>query len=373
MANTGGRYRNGRSPYWWMSLPATGTHPRQQRSTGIVAGSRAARHQAERVRAAALNNRGACAVKNTPTAPTLATFGAWYLEHKLPQRKNPRADRKRIQRMIDTFPGRLTAITPTRVTEYQTRRLGSVSATTINRDLDELKTILETAAKLDKITANPLAGFPRLPTTALAEPRILTPAESDAVIAACGPVERVAIITALETGIRLGDLMQLERGHVTTDSGGSLWIEIPNPKTRTPYRVPVSPRLRDALASLPARIYPAASGPCVPCRTSGAAGRCPHVFAELRTRTHVDGFKDRIRDIFRRACQRAGVPYGRANGVTFHSLRHTAATRMLMAGIDDRTVAEIGGWSSTRMLERYAHPTDARKQAAVAAISGGGV
>jgi integrase len=43
------------------------------------------------------------------------------------------------------------------------------------------------------------------------------------------------------------------------------------------------------------------------------------------------------------------------------TLRHTALSRMIAAGIDDHTVMAISGHSSTRMLERYTHPTIARK------------
>jgi hypothetical protein len=34
---------------------------------------------------------------------------------------------------------------------------------------------------------------------------------------------------------------------------------------------------------------------------------------------------------------------------------------MVAAGIDDDTVMAVSGHSSKRMLERYTHPTDARK------------
>jgi Phage integrase family len=47
--------------------------------------------------------------------------------------------------------------------------------------------------------------------------------------------------------------------------------------------------------------------------------------------------------------------------VTLHTLRHTALSRMIAAGHGDYTVMEISGHSSTRMLARYTHPTEARK------------
>ena len=71
------------------------------------------------------------------------------------------------------------------------------------------------------------------------------------------------------------------------------------------------------------------------------------------------------------ACDAAKVPHGRAdNGVTFHSLRHTGASRALEHGADIRTVQELGGWTNLKQLMRYLHPTDAAKKRAVDGISG---
>jgi Phage integrase family len=62
--------------------------------------------------------------------------------------------------------------------------------------------------------------------------------------------------------------------------------------------------------------------------------------------------------VFNRAVTRASITSG---DVTLHKLRHTALSRMIAAGFDDHTVMELSGHSSTRMLGRYTHPTDARK------------
>jgi integrase len=47
-----------------------------------------------------------------------------------------------------------------------------------------------------------------------------------------------------------------------------------------------------------------------------------------------------------------------------HDGRHTAATMMLLQGIDSRTVMEIMGWSDQRMLLRYQHVVDELRQEA---------
>ena len=70
--------------------------------------------------------------------------------------------------------------------------------------------------------------------------------------------------------------------------------------------------------------------------------------------------------VFRRAVERAGITTG---DVTLHTLRHTGISRMVASGIDDFTVISISGHSSTRMLERYSHPTEARKLDALASFN----
>src|SRR5436309_5193671 len=45
----------------------------------------------------------------------------------------------------------------------------------------------------------------------------------------------------------------------------------------------------------------------------------------------------------------------RLDGVTWHALRHTFASRLVAAGVDLRTVQELGGWKTLSMVQRYAH------------------
>jgi len=71
-----------------------------------------------------------------------------------------------------------------------------------------------------------------------------------------------------------------------------------------------------------------------------------------------------IRSIFKRACRRANLA-----GVTPHTLRHTFASRLVMAGVDLRTVQELGGWQTLAMVERYAHLSPAHKAHAVERIA----
>lgn len=52
------------------------------------------------------------------------------------------------------------------------------------------------------------------------------------------------------------------------------------------------------------------------------------------------------------ACRVAGV-----TGFRVHDWRHDWAARMIMAGVDIRTLMDLGGWASLRMVQRYAAVT----------------
>src|SRR6185436_11709382 len=63
---------------------------------------------------------------------------------------------------------------------------------------------------------------------------------------------------------------------------------------------------------------------------------------------------------FRNARKRAGL-----ESVRWHDLRHTFASWLASGGASDRVLQTMGGWSSPRMVARYAHlrPSDLRPYA----------
>jgi site-specific recombinase XerD len=67
-----------------------------------------------------------------------------------------------------------------------------------------------------------------------------------------------------------------------------------------------------------------------------------------------------IGSMFQRACRRAQL-----SGVSPHTLRHTFASRLVMAGVDLRTVQELGGWRTIAMVERYSHLSPQHKAQAI--------
>ncbi len=63
---------------------------------------------------------------------------------------------------------------------------------------------------------------------------------------------------------------------------------------------------------------------------------------------------------------RAGV-----TNFAWYCLRHTFASRLVMAGVDLRTVAELMGYKAIQMTMRNAHLVPAHKLAAVERLAGG--
>ena len=70
--------------------------------------------------------------------------------------------------------------------------------------------------------------------------------------------------------------------------------------------------------------------------------------------------KNYMNRVFRPALTRASI-----HDFTFHDLRHSFASRLIMAGVDIRTVQELLGHKSLRMTERYTHLSPAHKLEAV--------
>src|SRR5262249_20915048 len=70
-------------------------------------------------------------------------------------------------------------------------------------------------------------------------------------------------------------------------------------------------------------------------------------------------------------CRVAKLPYGRkiADGLTFHTFRHSMASLALNAGVPEVVVQRMGNWKDRRMLARYAHLADETMREAAGTLS----
>lgn len=149
-------------------------------------------------------------------------------------------------------------------------------------------------------------------------------------------------LAAANTGARLGELAALTWGNVNLPNREITFVHTKTGKART---VPMTQELADMLWQ----------------KELGEPG--DHVFLNSLGRPW------KLQPAaFRAAVAALGLNNGRPDRrerVVFHSLRHTAASLMLKAGVDLRTIQSLFGWSTLAMLQRYTHAGSEAKLRAV--------
>ena len=318
------------SPFFWLHLERVG-QPALREATKIRCKGLPAHQLKENARLASqvYHTRMADLARQTAGLPvqrdraTFRYFAAWYLKHITTAKRGAVRERSMLRHLIAHFGGwRLERIDQNAAREYLTARTKKVQPATANRELDVLKAML-TAAVPKYLVANPLAGMKRL-RVRRAAPAVLSHEDEARLLAVLDPPDQAIIIAAVDTLVRLSDLVKLK----WAQDHGEYW-EIHDPKAE-PYKVPVSTRLRKALDALP---------------RSG-----PRIFAHRSS-------PNAVALMFRLACNDAKIQIGRGRGLTFHGLRHTGATRALAAGASIRDVMALGGWRDMKSMQRYVRPT----------------
>lgn len=178
-----------------------------------------------------------------PTARPLVTFSAyadWYEAHVSAHKRGHAREQEILKVLRGAFGQELlTAIDRARVLEWRSQRLATVSANTVNREQDLLKHLLASAVPR-YLEASPIAGMKRVRVERY-EPQPLTRANEAKLLAVLAPDDKAIVLMALDTLMRLGDIINLQRAQ---DHGR--YLTVLTPKTGTTYKVPVSTRLRAA-------------------------------------------------------------------------------------------------------------------------------
>jgi len=277
---------------------------------------------------------------------TFRAFADTYLTDYAVQHKRSVDRDREILKVLHRVFGSLILheITALRIEQFKRERLAGkwrgykqtgtpkpIKPGTVNRELDTLRAIFSKAVEWGQLLEHPMRSVKRLKVDNR-RTRILSEPEQAALLKACSKKFGRIVRLALITGARIGELLALRWADVS--AADLTFLETKNGRAR---RIPVSPAIKAVLDQCP--------------RTRSA-----WVFTNVRTQRPftVNG----MAHVFRRAVERAGIPTG---DVSLHTLRHTALSRMIAMGIDDSTVMSLSGHQSVRMLERYTHPTNARK------------
>ncbi len=226
---------------------------------------------------------------------------------------------------------KLSDLTEWRVRKYiKSRRDAGIGPGAINRDLARLSNVWTSARKRKLVSGdNPLREIERLnePTHRV---RYVTPEEEARLLPELEPGVRRLAEVALHTGIRLGALFGLRWRDIDWQLGQ---IVVPDTlsKSRKSYSVPMNRRVREVLGEV---------------RSCGVfTGPDDLIFSK------PDGSPRRsVRTAWLAACRRAGI-----KDVKWHDLRHTAASRIVMAGGSLLDAGEHLGHSTPSMTKRHAH------------------
>ncbi len=148
------------------------------------------------------------------------------------------------------------------------------------------------------------------------------------------------ILFACSTGMRLSEVCSLTRASVHKDANGDPFILTERTKNGERLAWPLVGAVRTLVeARLESCRFPAA--PLFPGRSGGRA-------------------TSSILEVLPGVVKAAGLRYGRkhADGVTFHTFRHSMASLAINAGVPASVVQRMGNWKTRAMLDRYAHLAD---------------
>ena len=261
-------------------------------------------------------------------------FLAYSREHK----RSAQNDEARMRRLLATFRGRSIADISVHDIERLRGELSrDLSAASANRHLALLKVTFNRAMKAEpaKAERNPLRGVKLLKENN-ARVRVLTDTEEERLLAALPLCYRPLVIVALHTGMRRGELANLRWQDVDFHTRT---LVVQQSKSGEGRRVPMN---RVVVATLRAlRRERQAFGGLV---FTSPEGRFLHNFG--------------------RAWWKA-VSAAEITDLRFHDLRHTAASRLVMAGVDLYTVKEILGHKTLVMTQRYSHLSPEHQRQAV--------
>ena len=229
----------------------------------------------------------------------------------------------------------------------------SISLTQFHHDVVDLRVFFEDIAAWGWASAPRrrllfLTDLPRLPEPM---PRALPPEADTAVMAAvrqlADPFARTGLVALRATGMRVGELLDLELDCLLDFADHGTWLRVPVGKLGTERTVPLDTSTLEMLDA-----WMAARGPqrALPHPRHGRPA--DFVFMERGRRPT----SWRLAKGLRRAAEAAGLvrPDGSPVRLTLHQLRHTFGTSLVNAGMSLPALMALMGHVTPEMTLRYA-------------------
>jgi integrase len=252
---------------------------------------------------------------------------------------------------------RVQDISPDLYDKYRKQRADQIDTYTAYNHGIILITLLKWCRSRHLICENPLDGYK------LTKPRrrhhmAPTLAQVNSLLSAADDPVRTILATLAFTGMRVGELQQLQPRHLDLDGG---WIHIVSredwlTKTGNSRKVPIHPRLRSYLQSLPH------------CKR-------PLVFSMPTSGNNTNGYQPvdegKLNDAAKELAASAGLPIGRkVGGFVVHSLRHFFLTYCLNARVPKYAVDYwVGHTGDQSVGKQYYGLTDQELQELMNTVS----
>ncbi|MBF0487218.1 MAG: site-specific integrase [Nitrospirae bacterium] len=165
--------------------------------------------------------------------------------------------------------------------------------------------------------------------------RYLSQEECQELLNSCDSHLYPIVATALNSGMRKGEILSLKWENVDLKHGFILLST--DTKNGERREIPINATLKAVFQAVNRRLD------------------VPYVFFDNAGKSYKD-----VRKSFNTACRKVGI-----KDFHFHDLRHTFASHLVMAGVDITTVKELLGHKTLTMTLRYAHLAPSHKVRAV--------
>ena len=310
-------YRKDRGT-WWVSF--TDAAGRRQREA-VVASTRP---QAVAARAGLMvkAQRDRVLGVKEPSEITTADLLARYERHQKPRLRPTTFERLDgiLEALKTALPERAKDISRKTAADYISTRSETVAPGTVLKEVSVLKHALRLAVEWELLNANPAQGA-KLPKLPEGRTRYLSPTELKAALQAAPEWMRAPLALAAFTGMRRGELLDLKWKDVDLE-GQRVYLGFT--KNGSLRVLPLNELAVRVIANIPQ----AEPGDAV-----------------------LDGVDRKKLSVYtERLFRKLGIA-----DASFHSLRHTTASWLVMEGVDLYTVGQLLGHRTPRMTQRYAH------------------
>jgi integrase len=267
--------------------------------------------------------------KNKNETVTLGALRDWYLDlSEVKQRRSFLSIKKCLRICIDRIGeipvsqmtlNRLEKFRKQRLTEISERKGCPVKPSTVNRDVANLRAMLNKALDHSKIESNLIGRIKQLEENNVRQ-RVLSSEEFEMLYLHCPASLKGLVLTAYYLPMRQAEIMNLTWQEIDLKTG---FIRLGGERTKnkTGRVVPLHPRIVDFFKSFPRPIHGG------------------YIFGQSRRFN---------RKAFNKAVEVAGI-----NDFTFHDLRRCAINNLRLAGNDHYTIKQASGHKTDIAFQRY--------------------